>query len=84
MKTLPNTLQVRKFMKLLGVNTYGLYTNKTSGDKSNNRRVKCYLNGRMDIVEALQKAYGVENVKVTTRSRYVSRSGIIVNCVLAV
>jgi hypothetical protein len=71
------TLQVRAIMAKHGRNRYGVYTNRTAGDYSNHRRVKCYGNEQDDLVVELRAVAGVDNVKVT-----VDR-GIVVKCMLA-
>ncbi len=54
-----------------------MWTNKTTGDTSNRRRVKCYYDGDTALVAKLQQSAGIENVRVTTDG------GITVQCVLA-
>jgi hypothetical protein len=64
---------------------YGVYTNKTAGDTSDNRRVKCYYRNNLALFLELQKAAGVENVRITNGASgwYANGKGIIVKCVLA-
>lgn len=78
-----NTKQVRAIINKHSSSTYGLYTNKTAGDTSNNRRVKCYFRNNVKLLSALQKAAGKENVRITSgdQSHY-SQPAIIVKCVL--
>jgi hypothetical protein len=80
-----NTRQVRAIIAQHSTSSYGVYTNKTRGDKSDNRRVKCYFQGNTKLLVALQKAAGAENVKVTEGAQhyYANGAGIVVKCVLA-
>jgi hypothetical protein len=63
---------------------WGVYTNKTAGDTTNRRKVKCYFRNDVDLFRALQKAAGRANVYLTPGSDYCHSigPGIIVNCVL--
>jgi hypothetical protein len=79
-----NTKQVRAIIAQHSTSTYGVYTNKTTGDMSNRRRVKCYFRNNMKLFFALQKAAGFENVRLTEGGAYAGgRPGIVVKCVLA-
>lgn len=79
-----NTKQVRAIIAQHSDSSYGVYTNKTTGDMSNRRRVKCYFRNNTKLYFALQKAAGVENVKITEGGNYYGgRPGIVVKCVLA-
>jgi len=79
-----NTKQVRAIINKHSSSTYGLYTNKTTGDTSNLRRVKCYFRNNVKLLSALQKAAGAKNVKLTTGSlSHFGHPAIIVKCVLA-
>lgn len=60
----------------------GMWTNKTTGDTSNIRRVKCYYEGDDELVALLRKAAGRENVTVTSGA-FFSGEGITVRCVIA-
>jgi hypothetical protein len=61
-----------------------IYTNKTTGHKGPERRVKCYYRGDTELMSALQKAAGAENVSVTAGGDgyYSTGQGIVVKCVL--
>jgi len=72
------TKQVRAIMRKH--NPYRtLWTNKTTGDNSNIRRVKCYYYNNRDraLYDELVQKTGLENVRVT------SEGGLTVRCVLA-
>ena len=82
------TIQVRKIMRKHGGEP--LYTNKTTGDISDNRRVKCYYNGNEKMLKKLRKKCGKENVTLTSGGNYEYGSysgwggpGVVVRCVLA-
>jgi hypothetical protein len=79
------TKQVRAIIAQHTTDSYGVYTNKTTGDMSNRRRVKCYFQNNVDLYRALQKAAGTENVTLTPGGSgyYTMGPGIIVKCVLA-
>lgn len=80
------TKQVRNIMRNHLTSTYGLYTNKTTGDTTNIRRVKCYMprdnREANKLLNALRKAAGAENVKTTSGSASYGfgRMGITVRC----
>ena len=82
------TKQVRNIMRNHLTSTYGLYTNKTTGDTSNIRRVKCYMprdtREATKLINALKKAAGAENVKLTSGEVAYSRGcpGITVRCIV--
>jgi hypothetical protein len=78
------TKQVRAIIRKHTTNTYGLYTNKTTGYVGPNRRVKCYFHGNVELYTALQKAAGRANVYLTPGSDYCHSPGpaIIVKCVI--
>ena len=73
------TKQVRSIMAKHGARD--LYTNKTTGHKGNDRRVKCYYRGNDALVTALKAAAGADNVRVHGGSY--SGAGVVVKCVLA-
>lgn len=77
------TVEVRGIMRKHGKVT--LYTNKTAGDKTRNRRVKCYFSGTTShplYKELIAKA-GVKNVTLTDGSWFQGPRGMTVRCVLA-
>ena len=77
------TKQVRAIIAQHRNDTHGVYTNKTTGHTGLNRRVKCYYRGDARLLMALQKAAGVENVKLTSGgSHYRAMPGIVVKCLL--
>lgn len=78
------TKQVRAIIAQHSTNSYGVYTNKTTGDTSNVRRVKCYFRGNVQLLRALQKAAGKQNVTLTQGGEgyYAGGPGIIVKCML--
>ena len=78
------TKQVRAIIAQHSDSSYGVYTNKTTGDMSKRRRVKCYFRGNTKLLVALSNAAGVDNVTLTAGdgSMRVGRA-IIVKCVLA-
>ena len=78
------TKQVRAIIHQHTDSTYGIYTNKTRGDNSNQRRVKCYFRNNTKLLRALQKAAGKQYVTVTegSGSCYGGGPGIIVECIL--
>ena len=80
-----NTKQVRAIIAQHSTSSYGVYTNKTTGDTSNRRRVKCYFGGNVKLLKALQKVAGAENVTITEGAQhyYGHGPGIVVKCVLA-
>jgi len=80
-----NTKQVRAIIAQHTTDSYGVYTNKTTGDMSNRRRVKCYFQNNVELYRALQKAAGTENVTLTPGGSgyYTMGPGIIVKCILA-
>ena len=86
-QTMLTTKQVREIMREHGKGSYEMYTNKTRGDTSNRRRVKCYYRSGKDypLLEELIKAAGADNVMVTKGSDgfYTSGMGLVVKCVLA-
>ena len=61
-----------------------IYTNKTTGHKGPERRVKCYYRGDTELMSALQKAAGADNVTLTAGGDgyYSVGQGIVVKCVL--
>lgn len=71
------TTQVRFIMNAYKQKT--IYTNKTWGDKSENRRVKCYA-GDKALLKVLRTAAGTENVTVT--NGLYNGPGIVVKCIL--
>lgn len=77
------TSQVRAIMHQYGANDYGIYTNKTAGHEGPERRVKCYYRGKKDLLDALQKAAGKENVTLTPGAVYYGAGpGITVKCII--
>jgi hypothetical protein len=80
-----NTKQVRAIIAQHGGDRLGVYTNKTTGDASNRRRVKCYFQDNVELFRALQKAAGKDNVTLTPGADgyYNMGPGIVVKCVLA-
>jgi hypothetical protein len=62
-----------------------IYTNKTTGYKGPERRVKCYFRDDTELLAALKKAAGADNVSVTAGGDgyYSIGQGIVVKCVLA-
>ena len=82
------TKQVRNVMRKHLFNSSDIWTNKTTGDVSNIRRVKCYM--PQDIHEAtrlindLKKAAGADNVNLTSGgcSYDYGRPGITVRCLV--
>jgi hypothetical protein len=78
------TKQVRAIIHQHTDNTYGIYTNKTTGDTSNMRRVKCYFRNNTKLLRALQKAAGKQYVTLTEGAQhyYSGGPGIIVECIL--
>jgi hypothetical protein len=82
-----NTKQVREIMRKHGKVGGGVYTNKTTGDASDRRRVKCYFDGRCDaeLVKELRRLAGRDNVTITegVDHCYAGGPGIVVKCVLA-
>ena len=85
MSKLLTTLQVRNIMLKNGVYGNSMYTNKTSKNPGNIRRVKCYrMAGDGALIAALREAAGAENVNLTPGGEC-HRSGgpgITVKCVL--
>jgi hypothetical protein len=79
-----NTKQVRNIIAKHSTSSYGVYTNKTTGDTSDCRRVKCYFRSNTKLLAALRKAAGVENVRLTEGAQHFYGGGpaIIVKCVL--
>ena len=80
-----NTKQVRSIIAKHSDSSYGVYTNKTAGDMSNRRRVKCYFKNNVQLLKALQKAAGAGNVTLTEGAQHYYAPGpaIVVKCVLA-
>jgi hypothetical protein len=82
------TKQVRNIMRNHLTSTYGLYTNKTTGDTTNIRRVKCYMprdnREATKLINALKKAAGADNVNLTSgEATYgYGRPGITVRCLV--
>ena len=78
------TKQARAIIAQHSTRSYGVYTNKTKGDASNIRRVKCYFRGNTKLLIALQKAAGKQNVTLTEGAvgMYTGGPGIIVKCIL--
>ena len=82
------TKQVRNIMRKHLTSTYGLYTNKTAGDTTNIRRVKCYMPHKtkegMSLLAELRASAGVGNVNVTKgdQSYGCGRPGITVRCIV--
>ena len=76
------TKQVRNVINKYARNTYGIYTNKTTGDTSLNRRVKCYYNNVSNpkqLILELLKLAGADSVTIT---KGVNGKGIVVKCQL--
>jgi len=74
------TTQVRAIIRKHTVNTqWGVWTNKTTGYTGPERRVKCYFRDNIELLTALRKAAGENNVYLTDNGM---GSGIIVKCVL--
>lgn len=82
------TKQVRNIMRKHLTSTYGLYTNKTAGDTTDIRRVKCYMPRNtkegMSLLSELRASAGVSNVNVTKgeHSWGYGRPGITVRCII--
>ena len=80
------TKQVRHIMRNHLFNSSDIWTNKTTGDMSNIRRVKCYMPGENKKANALladlNKAAGRANVSITNGSDYYGRPGITVRCIV--
>ena len=78
------TKQVRAIMRQHTTNTYGIYTNKTRAHTGTERRVKCYFRNNTNLLIALQKAAGAENVKVTDGGNgpWAGGPAIVVKCLL--
>ncbi len=72
------TKQVRAVIAQFGTKKI-VYTNKTRGDASPLRRVKCYAGGS-GLLAALRSLAGRENVRVLRNSPY--GDSVIVKCVL--
>lgn len=79
--TLLTTLQVRTIMRANGLQP--AYTNKTTGHRGNDRRVKAYTPRGKYNLQALRDKCGAENVTITNGSDYRNWPGITVKCVLA-
>jgi hypothetical protein len=81
MKT--TTKKVRSIMR--AYDALGIYTNKTFGDTSDYRRVKCYFRGNDWLLEELRRVAGHENVKLTKGSNNWDSygPGIVVKCFLS-
>ena len=79
MKT--TTKNVRAIMRKH--NSWGIYTNKTKDDTSDNRRVKCYFDENKNLLKDLIREAGAENVKITNGSDFFKRKGIVVKCILS-
>jgi predicted TIM-barrel enzyme len=81
-----NTKQVRDIIRAHRPDAL-IYTNKTTGHKGPERRVKCYFRSDTELLFMLQTAAGAENVKVTAggygHNYYRVGRGIVVKCVLA-
>lgn len=64
------TKQVRSIMVKHGMPTHGVYTNKTPGDSSKRRRVKCYMPQNKALANKLlvdlREQAGAENVDVVS------------------
>jgi hypothetical protein len=81
-----NTKQVRAIMNKHGLNE--MWTNKTTGDTTNIRRVKCYAPHNKTKLNALlaelNRLAGEVNVAMTSGARTYGygRPGIVVKCVL--
>ena len=75
------TKQIRAIMRRH--NAFGIYTNKTTGDSSNNRRVKCYYFGNKNLLNELFQVAGRENVTLTPGSNDWGTSVIVVKCILS-
>ena len=78
------TKQVRNVINKYAKNTYGIYTNKTTGDTSLNRRVKCYYNNVSNpeqLIRELLKLAGADSVTITN-NWYGNGKGIVVKCQL--
>lgn len=75
------TKQVRNVMRNHLFDSRDIWTNKTTGDKTNIRRVKCYMpqdNRKANkLLADLKKAAGAENVRITNGDW---RMGITVRC----
>jgi hypothetical protein len=81
------TKEVRKIILTFQPGTSNsVYTNRTAGDDSNNRRVKCYYRSNTALLAALRSAAGPNNVTLTPGSYDWTQGGmmgITVKCVLA-
>ncbi len=82
------TKQVRNVMLNHLSNSRNIWTNKTTGDTSNIRRVKCYMPNdtrkATKLINDLKKAAGADNVKLTSGEVAYSRGrpGITVRCIV--
>lgn len=83
------TKQVRKVMLNHLSNSSEIWTNKTTGDTTNIRRIKCYMpkdnRKAIKLLNDLKKAAGAENVRLTSGQASYSwgQPGITVRCVVA-
>jgi hypothetical protein len=61
-----------------------IYTNKATGHKGPERRVKCYFRDDKELLAKLKKAAGADNVTLTAGGDgyYSIGQGIVVKCVL--
>ena len=76
------TKQIRAIMRRH--DAFGIYTNKTTGDSSDNRRVKCYYYGNENLLNELCQVAGRENVTLTPGINYRDITpGIVVKCILS-
>ena len=57
-----------------------IYTNKTTGYKGPERRVKCYFRNDTELMFLLMTAAGPENVHTTEYYGYGASAGLIVKC----
>ena len=82
------TKQVRKVMRNHLFDSCDIWTNKTTGDTTNIRRVKCYMPNdnrkATNLINDLKKAAGADNVRLTSgEATYgYGRPGITVRCIV--
>ena len=82
------TKQVRNIMRNHLFDSRDIWTNKTTGDTTNIRRVKCYMPNdtrkATRLINDLKKAAGADNVNLTTNNHAYGygRPGITVRCIV--
>ena len=81
--TKATTIQVRDVLRRYHASPSQIWTNKTKGDNTANRRVKTYYEDSKQMIADLIKVAGPENVKIIPGRGWFQNPAVVVKCVLA-